>query len=62
MMKVAANNMSNQVLTIDEQGLVTRTIADLIVHAANRHSCLRGGQFFFNSLKAKDFKPEFMSS
>jgi hypothetical protein len=47
-MKVATNDVNpNEVLTYDEQGLVTRTVSELIVHASNRYVCKHGGPFFF---------------
>ena len=46
-LRVSANRLTNQCLTVDHQGLVTRSISELIFHAADRHACDSGKAFFW---------------
>lgn len=45
-MKVAIN--CGVLQTNDEQGIVTRSVRDLIHHAANRHACKNGKRMFWD--------------
>lgn len=47
-LNVGANPYTTSVLTIDEQGILERTLLDLIVHAANRYAAYNVARFFLD--------------
>ena len=49
-MNVSTNTLSNTVHTTDEQGLIERSLIDLIAHAANRYASRTPGAAFFLSM------------